>query len=270
MYKRFFAFGCSFTDWPWTTWADIVAGAYPKAQYYNFAKGGGSNQLILSRVMEADNIFNFNEHDLIIVQWTSANRESRYIINKWRGGGNVYRDKNNYGEDFFKYIDPLDFLIRDCAAVKAVHSLLKLKQCNFKFISCVPLVEGNTNEIKYLLQTYQPVLDFIKPCYLNVIFKGNFKNNDTRLLYGDKSHPDPEQHLRYIETVLPEIPITSNLRALVQQDMDTLIALPRIVEDSPPGTTSLSWGQCVNNLWLKNNFRTLNNTTVRNTSGLRF
>jgi hypothetical protein len=269
MYKRFFAFGCSFTDYPWTTWADIIAGAYPGAQYYNFSKAGGSNQLILSRVMEADSVFNFNEQDLVIVQWTSANRESRYIINRWRGSGNVYNDRNNYGEDFFKYIDPLDYTIRDCAAIKAVYSLLKLKQCNYKFIASVPLIDGDTNEIKYLLQTYQPVLDFIKPSFLDVIFKGDFAKNDTRLLYGD-SHPDPEQHLRYVETVLPEIPISNNIRTMIQQDINTLLSLPRTVEDSAPGKPSLSWGQNVNNLWLRNSFRTLNNSVARNTNGLRF
>ena len=66
--SRFFAFGCSFTDYQWTTWADIVAAAYPGAEYFNLGRGGTSNQLILYRMMEADQLYNFNKEDLIIVQ----------------------------------------------------------------------------------------------------------------------------------------------------------------------------------------------------------
>jgi hypothetical protein len=281
-YKRFFAFGCSFTDWPWTTWADIIAAAYPGAQYYNFGKGGGSNQLILSRVMEADSVFNFNKDDLVIVQWTSITRESRYIVDRWRGSGNVYNDNESYGEDFYKYIDPLDYLIRDCAAIKAVHTLLEHKQCKFEFLSMVPIVKpeslarramnidlGSTSNAQYLLKTYNTVLSRIKPSYLETIFNGKFWPNPTKLTYSD-GHPDPEQHLQYIERVLPEVPVTDSIRALIQKDMKALINLPRIVEDNQPGKASQSWHLNVNTLWVKNRFCTVGNTVFRNDKGLRF
>jgi len=281
-YKRFFAFGCSFTEWPWTTWADIVAAVYPKAQYYNYGKKGASNQLILSRVMEADSVFNFNKDDLVIVQWTSITRESRFLVNSWRGAGNVYRDYENYGEDFYKYTDPIDYLIRDCAAIKSVHSLLTLKQCKFEFLSMVPLTDPQTlskkkvnidllsnKHTEYLLQTYKPVLDFIKPSYLEVVYKGDFQNNDTRLVHSD-GHPDPEQHLKYLEKVLPSVPITEEGRTLVHKDMDTLISLPRITEDNKAGGSSQSWRLAVEHLWIQSYFRAVGTTVPRNTSGLRF
>lgn len=282
MYKRFFAFGCSFTSWPWTTWADIVAASYPQAQYYNFGRKGASNQLILSRVMEADSVFKFTEQDLVIVQWTSITRESRFLVNSWRGGGNVYNDKNNYGEDFYKYIDPLDYLIRDCAAIKAVHSLLTLRKCAFEFLSMVPLTNPTSLSRKsfkldltdnphteYLLKTYSDVISIIKPSYLDVVYPNGIDNSNTRLLYSDK-HPDPEQHLKYLETVLPGIPITDKTRSLVAQDMVTLINLASVADDTKTGGPSQSWAMAAEHLWIKNNFCAVGATTHRPSTGLRF
>ena len=43
--KRLITFGCSFTDYSWPTWADIIA-LDREVEYENWAIGGGGNQQI--------------------------------------------------------------------------------------------------------------------------------------------------------------------------------------------------------------------------------
>ena len=40
-YKRVFAFGCSFTNYIYPTWADLIMHEMPSAECYNFGKAGG-------------------------------------------------------------------------------------------------------------------------------------------------------------------------------------------------------------------------------------
>ena len=47
---RLIVFGCSFTDYAWPTWADIIA--YDLGcEYENWAQGGGGNQQIARRAL---------------------------------------------------------------------------------------------------------------------------------------------------------------------------------------------------------------------------
>ena len=54
-YKRFFAFGCSFTRYEWITWADIIA--YHIKESYNYGRSGGGNSYIFYSLV---NYFNEN------------------------------------------------------------------------------------------------------------------------------------------------------------------------------------------------------------------
>jgi hypothetical protein len=60
-YKRFFAFGCSFTCYIWPTWADVVSKEMPQAKFYNLGKTGAGNLCISSKVAEANNRFKFTD-----------------------------------------------------------------------------------------------------------------------------------------------------------------------------------------------------------------
>lgn len=74
-YKRYFAFGCSYVNYGWGTLPDLIAANFEK--YYNFGQGGASNTFILSRLIEANDIFQFNpETDFITVGVTGFGRFS--------------------------------------------------------------------------------------------------------------------------------------------------------------------------------------------------
>lgn len=242
MYKRFFAFGCSFTSYLWTTWADIVAAAYPGAEYFNLGRGGSSNQLILYRMMEADQLYNFNKEDLIIVQWTQVTRETIWKDGYWTAGGNVYNNVAFSKECLDNYSSILNYMIRDHSIIKAVQSFLSSKPCtHYQICMSSPSKMENMKsielDIEYLAKLYKPCIDLIKPSYTEIIFNilhNAFPESSRPLKRLDDGkivndwHPTPAEHLTYIETVLPEIPITQEIRNNIQVDTDIIMAPGKI------------------------------------------
>ena len=247
MYKRFFAFGCSFTDYPWSTWADIIAHTMPNTEYYNFGKAGGGNALIHARLMEADQRYNFDSNDLVIVQWTNTAREDRYLNDRgnvgWVGYGNIYT--NTFYDDNFiaKYCDPFHFLLRDLANIKAINTLLNYKKVNYYYLSLCNIVETINQWSNIILDTtdqkfkvaanlYKPFTDKIRPDYLKIIFNGDFMskhiiktkllNSNKEIVFDNDYHPSPLMHLSYLQQVLPEIVIKPKTVVAVEQENEKL------------------------------------------------
>lgn len=83
--SRFFAFGCSYTYWVDNpTWADFIGINYDK--YYNFGRPGASNTYIMQKLIEADEVYNFNvDTDYIIVALTGFGRFT-YLETPGSGG----------------------------------------------------------------------------------------------------------------------------------------------------------------------------------------
>ena len=118
MTKRIFAFGCSFTEYLWPTWADIIGRSFSQQhgyEYYNFGNSGSGNYYILNSLFWADKKYNFSTDDIIMIMWSSWNREDRYILDynwnpdlrgQWTKEGGilnaVYHSKY-FTEDFFRY-----------------------------------------------------------------------------------------------------------------------------------------------------------------------
>jgi len=117
-YKRFFAFGCSFTCYLWPAWADLIASEMPDAEYINLGRSGSGNTLISYRIAEANNIFKFTETDLVMVLFTSYTREDRWVPEQgWLTGGNVYCNQI-YPKSWVKEFAHEDgYLIRDAAVI---------------------------------------------------------------------------------------------------------------------------------------------------------
>ena len=77
-YKRAFCFGCSFTNYEWPTWVDILRKDLD-IQVQNWGLQGLGNVGILSKMIQCDIINKFTNEDLVIVLWSSWTREDRYI-----------------------------------------------------------------------------------------------------------------------------------------------------------------------------------------------
>lgn len=82
MNKRLFTFGCSFTNYWWPTWADILGQSFDK--HYNWGIASASNQYILNSLLECHAKQTITENDTVIIMWTFTDRESKINNAKWQ------------------------------------------------------------------------------------------------------------------------------------------------------------------------------------------
>ena len=163
--KRLFTFGCSFTNYGWTTWPEYVS-ADLDVPYWNYGKSGAGNQYIANTLAQADTIHNFNQDDLIMISWTNVCREDRWINGDWITPGNIF-SQNEYDEKFIKkYVDPLGYLLRDLSTIALVSGFLKSKLCQYHFFSMCNIIEqvdqGETHRVNKLNQQYQNIIENYK------------------------------------------------------------------------------------------------------------
>jgi hypothetical protein len=219
--ERIFAFGCSFTEYFWATWPEILAYELD-CNFYNYGKSGAGNQFIANMVVQANNYHKFTKNDLVIVSWTNVCREDRWIDKNWITPGNIFT-QNTYDEAFVKkWADPLGYIIRDLATIDLTKNLLKSTESTWYMFSMCDIVEkvdqaGDTyvetqnpqilNEVKDL---YDDTLNTILPSFMKVLWGNNIYGN--KLSHQDKlydrkfndGHPNPLDHFQYLQNVLEQ------------------------------------------------------------------
>jgi len=91
--SRIFTFGCSFTQYFWPTWADMIC---YKNDGYNFGQKGGGTTQILHKVANANRKYNFTELDKIIIMLPSLFRHDKIDIHNgktvWVCNGSQYEN----------------------------------------------------------------------------------------------------------------------------------------------------------------------------------
>jgi len=244
-YKRFFAFGCSFTEYTWPTWADLIAKEIP--DYYNFGMMGAGNQLIFNKLIQANIRYKFDKDDLVIVMWTNCAREDRYVESGWIRPGNIY-SQPMYDANFVKKFScPRGYLIRDLATINATDIILSGIGCGYDFLSMVPMTQANqydmefdTDNIGDVIDLYRKTIDKIKPNVYENIFKCDWHTGDPIMInYGtDKKpiinldlHPSPRIHLKYLKFVYPEIKFSDDTERFAQEETIKLMNLPVVIRD---------------------------------------
>jgi hypothetical protein len=216
---RLFAFGCSFTNYLWSTWVDCLA---PEFDYVeNWGQAGGGNHFIFNSLMEADQRHQFGAGDTVIVCWTSTMREDRYT-DQWQTIG-AFNTKIYDPGYLREWITERGCLIRDLAMIKAAKVLLESRpDVNWKFLSMCHVMppynyNSETSTEKDIYELYNNVLDSILPSYYEVVYK------DTGWIdQNGNSHPTPLEHLQYIDNVLPGWVTKAETRAKMQQETDNL------------------------------------------------
>lgn len=184
--SRLFTFGCSFTNYRWSTWADCLA---PEFDYFeNWGQSGAGNEFVFNSVMECDQRNKFTASDTVIVCWTTSTREDRYVQGRWHTLGNMFTCPI-YNRDYLStHVDEHGLLIKTLAYIKAVKTLLEVRAAQWKFLSM-----DNIDS----LNIYQDVVDSILPSYRTVLFPDHWPDRN-----GDP-HPSPQEHLAYLDAVLP-------------------------------------------------------------------
>ena len=240
-YKRFFAFGCSFTSYKWLTWADIIG---RDIEFYeNWAVPGAGNHFIFNSIIEADARYKFNKDDLVIIFWSTKEREDRYHNNAWLNDTNVTQEKT-YGKEWFKKfaLDFRGFLIRDLAFMKAIQTILMTKECDwanfawYEFFNSAELREPfkdpkNKESIFQLWreqsqQVYKgnDIAEFFDDADVIKLYQDVFTNIDAvykwfevscitqRLVPDNDNHPSPAEALRFLDWIWPENTISEDTR----------------------------------------------------------
>ena len=216
-YKRFFAFGCSFTQYSWPTWADIISKEIDES--YNYGRCAAGNFFIFQALMEAIVKHKINKNDLVMIMFSNVTREDRFTKNRgWITPGNLYH-QNEYSEKFLeKYLCDHGYLMRDLNLVHGCKLALDSINCDYEFMSIVPFQskysdDNNMTDVDYLLNFYKETLDRVHPSVLEIIFNGDWNNVKPRPEYDVPwdskkyvdNHPTPREHLTYLEKIFPNI-----------------------------------------------------------------
>lgn len=246
-YKRLFTFGCSFTYYTYPTWADLVAKEMSHAEYYNFGTAGSGNLLISNRVAQANSKFNFTETDLILIMWSSACREDRYIDQTWLTPGNIFMQTHAYDKEFVKkYADPIGYIIRDMGLIELTKGYLNNLPCKTLYFAMDDLIGENKTDIKHDTKTqefllkindiYKTTLDGIFPSVMatignNIKCKNWIDNQNKPYVDG---HPSTINYRDYLLAI--GFPISQNTIEYandIQRKIDQLVYLDDLLKMFP-------------------------------------
>ena len=214
--SRLITFGCSFTNYRWSTWADCLAPEFD--EFENWGQSGGGNHYIFNSVMEADQRRRFGPGDTVIVCWTDFNRDDRYVMGRWHTLGNIFNCPIYEPKYLKDHYDERGYLIRDMAYIKAVKTLLENRPgITWRFLSMVEIWSRpgpNDTTMLYhdVMTLYSDVLDAVLPGYDKTVFLNNWPKP------GEDPHPSPEEHLAYLDTVLPGWVTKAETRVKMQEE----------------------------------------------------
>lgn len=210
-YKRFIVAGCSFTNYYWPTWADILYKEMPHATYYNFARCGGGNFFIASRLTEANVKLNFTDTDLVMVMWTTLCREDRYLHGNWNLSGNIFTQEIYPKEFVEKFADPEGYLVKDLSLIKMATDAMKLTKATFISLNCQNYDEQQDkdhhqqlkNSTRQILNVYDSFIKKSLPTMYDLEMNKKWEYGHTYIdsVHGafQDYHPNPTRYSNYLE-----------------------------------------------------------------------
>jgi hypothetical protein len=234
-YKRFFAFGCSFTGYWWPTWADVLSKEMPQASFYNMGVSGAGNLLISAKIVEANLKFNFTEGDLVIVMWSTFCREDRYYKNAWDSPGNIFT-QNTYSTDFVKkFADPKGYLIRDLTLMDLSTNYQKDLPCDDVTLMSVPFnYQNETNpSVIPIIDSFSDLVTNTPPSMYDLELNGVFENgheyyNESTKKQVQDYHPNPVRYRNYLEKL--KFPLTDKSLQYANKSFEILKSTKNVAE----------------------------------------
>jgi len=203
-YKRFFAFGCSFTKYCWPSWADLLSKEMTDAEYFNCGLNGSGNQLISYRIAEANTRYKFTDTDLVMVLWSTYYREDRWVNGKWIAHGNIYNHHDGvYDKTWIrKFADPKGYLIRDLAIMELTRGYLKSLPCTSICLNSVPVtfeehnVDKSFDKTDDALLIYKELIDGMHPTLLELEYNNVWSNE-----WEHDQHPTTFRYFSYLKKI---------------------------------------------------------------------
>jgi len=231
--KRFFAFGCSWTNFVWPTYADIISWD-TGLPFENWGKMGCGNQAIQSRLVECDMINKLTPDDLVLLQWSSWTREDRYLNGLWHCGGNLLNNAF-YTDDFIeRYWSWENDVIRNSTIIhttqKAYADILTYEMSMTVF----PGMTNNTDilpwlsKIKTKLYPNQDRVERFYKQHVNMPPCFAFNKNSQFNMQCKDQHPDVLCHLQVVrDQIYPKLGLRLK-QSTIDKCQDVFDALEKI------------------------------------------
>lgn len=187
MSARFFSFGCSFTQYSWPTWADILGRDYE--HFENWGSAGAGNHFIFYSLIEAIGRRKIAAGDTVGIMWTSTHREDRFIKGKWQLTGSVYC--SSLPQEYIdNWTDSNHYLLTSVKLIAAAKKILDALGSKYWFFSMVPLNDSHepTTKKPYkfipriesgVSNLYKSALDTVRPSMYEAIFNYDWDSRNT-------------------------------------------------------------------------------------------
>ena len=191
VYKRLFGFGCSYTNYFWPTWVDII-GKDLDIPYENWGLMGSGNVSMSHRMVECDIKNNFQEDDLIITTWSTWHREDRYMNQGWTMNGNIFNDRSFYHNKFRKkFWNANNDIIKNAGIIYLANQSFNINY------------QSNILESDTLVYSGR-IMDFYRPYIPKNIFPWEPQIDQTfeGVISHVDNHPDIAAHLNYVENYI--------------------------------------------------------------------
>lgn len=211
--KRLFTFGCSFTGYTWTMWPELLQYEFA-CKLYNYGVTGASNHYIAKTILEADQVHQFKNDDLILICWTSLYRQETIRLGKWLLSGSLDNNPTFTPSSIVYQHDNEYWQMASYSLIKSVDDFLAAKKVNYNMFSIQDLrkylgfnnTPGLDSQLSlHLVDLYSQTLNKIAPSYNTVLYSDNLANKQR---YNIKQHfafrdyhPLPLEHLNYFERI---------------------------------------------------------------------
>lgn len=211
--KRIFTFGCSFTDYSWPTWADLIL---HKNKGLNYGICGGGFEQIMNSLVQCDKDYKLTDTDQIIIVYPNLLRWDMPFYPNMLCVGNALTSPWKDHLDVLYNLEGLTY--KNLNLMVMIDNFLKQKKVHYRYSSILPLFEHPENyflnvefgdEIKnhldYVKRTvmHSQLTDFYTFLYGRVdqhpIWEGTkkWKNEE-----GKDYHPTISSHYKWLTNIL--------------------------------------------------------------------
>ena len=253
--KRLFVLGCSFSNYAWPTWADILGQEFDI--FENWAFPGLGNRAIAERVAEIHARNKLTKDDTVIVQWTSHLRhdwhaaDTRHQDNAgWKTSGSLfnYINQSIFDEQWIKtFWSETSYMMHTFNHILLTQEFLNGIGCNWRMTSMGYISKMNSDypsndhgeqmpeidiwESSPALKVYKRIFEdkskWIKPvgtfAWNHETKPYKFTSVQDKSVFTVDRHPTIIQHKDYYDKhILPSLGISQKQTKKVKHWIDTI------------------------------------------------
>lgn len=207
--NRLFTFGCSFTQYKWPSWADILGLNFD--EFYNFGQPGSGNFFLLYQFIFANEYYKFNKNDTLIFMLSNDARVDIIKNKEWLTTGLVFHSKEILGNKFFEHYTETHAVESSYMYVYLLKEMLKKIDCKYEILNAFSSFYGNESDFLYgNLKTISDIKYNLTNTEIESVEKFMKSINDesydlindlSKKTYKD-GHPTVSAYLKYVKKYL--------------------------------------------------------------------